>query len=131
MFQVDKTVLEINNLINKATIDRDFLIKNKEILEGCPFGIVPTGTPRLVITKLSDLTEARKILRKLFGSWKDEYHHSFYATGVAISTWIDDRHPWQLWMECPIEEFPKELLPSDSCQWVETTSKDYNLVCPR
>ena len=127
-------VSEMQNVLVEKIADLQesikFLEKNREIFENCPFRVVESGrSSRIIITKLSDLRAAREIMGKLYGSWRDKYGFPFYSQGVAIATWKDPRYDWSIWIECSIEDFPKELLKSDTCKWVETTSRDYYVVC--
>ena len=104
-----------NSTIQRLIQQRDFMAQNKQILEDCPFHIVLTGSPRVIIKDIKDLNQARRFMGKLFGDWHDKINNIFYSCGTAIATWQDKNHEWQLWLECPIEEFPKSLLPSDKC----------------
>ena len=103
---------------------------NLEKLEPICSQIVLGTGPRFVINDISKIHELRSVLRDIFGHWEDKFNHSFYSYGT-ISTWRpQDNNPFEIWLECPIEEFPEEL-KKPNCKWVETTNtqRDYRLVC--
>ena len=132
MNNIDQKIKDLSVQMDYTQGLINFMVDNQMTLNDCKFEIVfSSGCSRVVINKLSDLHEARAFMTRLYGSWKDTFIHSFFSAGVTISTWKDKNHPWAIWLECPINEFPKELLPSDTCHWETYTSNKYSLVCEK
>jgi hypothetical protein len=108
------------------------LEEKRTLLEACPFHIAFSNKDtRIVINKLSELHQARVIMKELFGSPEYVHAQSFYSCGVAIATFCHATLPWAIWLECQIFDFPKELMPSEDCHWQEVTEKSYNMVCQK
>lgn len=122
-------ITDMDGIAAKAIEEKKFLEDNLEVICGCPFPITFSGQDtRIIIDNLADLIEARAFMHKLFGTRKFEYQHSFFS-GCAISTFKNKDIGWSIWLECSIEDFPKELFPSTECEWLQVENKEYNLVC--
>jgi hypothetical protein len=127
--KVDKKISDIDTSIARLKEEKIFLEANEEILSSCPFLITYSGkNTRIIIHNLNDLTAARRFMKKMFGTSKFEYNHSFYS-GCTISTFHAKDVDWEIWLECSVEDFPSELKKNDNCKWVETEAKDYYMVC--
>ena len=125
---VDERIEEIEKEEAGLSEEKTLIMNNFELLAACPFPIVYAGrNTRVVISKTSEITEARHFMEKLFGTRKFEYAYSFFS-GSTISAYKASDVDWQIWLECSIEAFPPSLKGKD-CQWVETGRKDYRLVC--
>ena len=77
------------------------------------------------------LRAARIFMRKLFGTWKDEFNSTWNPYGdTVIVSWKSEGNPYGLWMRCTLETFPKSLYPSEKCSWM--VNREYEtkaLVC--
>ena len=107
-----------------------FLHERGHVIEGSPFPVFMSqyDKNRLTITTLDQLHDARAFMRKLFGKWEDTFGQIFYSGGV-IATWRGNHEPWEIWLETSIKDFPKELMPSDTCKFVKAENDDYRLEC--
>lgn len=130
MIDIDKEIQKNHRAVQEINEQILILETKKPILKDCPFKIDFSGrATRIVITNLSQLHEARGFMNRLFESRKYEHRNSFYSCGRAIATFCHATLPWEIWLECALEDFPKELMPSESCKWQESIEKDYHLVC--
>ena len=93
-----------------------------------PCSFVPGTMPRLVIEDLSFLFKARAFLRSSLGTWTDKLQSRFYSTGRTITTWKNPTLNIEIWLECPIEEYPDPLKKA-SCGWLHTNTTDYVYTC--
>ena len=81
---------------------------------------------------IKQLKAARLFMRKLYGTWKDEFESTWNPYGkTVIVSWRDKSNKTELWMKCTLDTFPESLYPSDRCSWTDdTTSKPTKaLVC--
>ena len=84
----------------------------------------------VVISDIAELTVARRILRKGFGTWNDSFQHTWYSCGVALASWKGENAPMDIWLETSIESFPAELLPTEGCKWEKVQEDSFRVVCP-
>ena len=89
------------------------------------------GEPfRIVIYSLDDLPAAREVMRQAFGEWTDHLANRFFSCGHCITTWVFEGAPVEIWLECPVEDYPAELLNDGHCRWEARDGKtEYSFVC--
>lgn len=86
---------------------------------------------RLVIYSLSDLHNARSLLRHAFGGWQDKLTGRFFSLGKTITTWENEREGLAIWLEVKPQDYPQALM-KDGCKWVpvgDWRGKEYRFVC--
>jgi hypothetical protein len=87
---------------------------------------------RLITHSFDDLQKAREILKAKY-NWSDSLGNKFYACGKVIAVYYPPEDlplplHFNLWLECPPEKFPKEIL--GNCKLVSVTpNPEYTLVC--
>ena len=96
------------------------------------FVFAPPHSSRLCVETLSDLHEARKILRDKFG-WEDQLNNKFYSCGNIIATYQPDASVdlpffFSLWVDAPADRFPSELL--GNCKVEKVSRETYDIICP-
>ncbi len=97
------------------------------------FVFSPPDGNRLCVGSISELHEARSVLREKFG-WKDSIGNKFFSQGRVIVTYQPDESvelplPFELWVEAEPAQFPTQLL--GDCRIVESPAiPDYSIVCP-
>ena len=92
--------------------------------------LIVGNMPRLTVYRFEDLHAARALLREAMGSWEDKLDHRWYACGRTMTSWRNPNTNVELWLECPVEEYPAEL-QSEHCQWKPDghRSVEYAYVC--
>ena len=107
--QIDDMCQMISDLQERI----NFLEANEELFVQCPFEIVFSATyPRIAITDIKQLSAAGDFMYKLIGIQTFYHELSFYSyRDHCIAVFMNDRTPWAIWLECPIEDFPSNLLP--------------------
>ena len=113
----------------------DHLRAQRDIFEGVVLPpdlkcrLIVGNMPRLVVYRFEDLHAARALLREAMGSWEDKLDHRWYSCGRTITSWRNPNTNLELWLECPVEEYPAEL-QSDHCRWEASGSlEEYAYVC--
>ena len=93
--------------------------------------ITLNGDPRIVleITRINKLPAARRILRTVNGSWKDELRQVWTSGKNVLVSWSNADNPlFEIWLCTTPEEFPKEL-KGENCHFEDRTTIDRVLVC--
>ena len=82
------------------------------------------------ITSLSQLSEARKLIKTFYPDWKDRLKMIWCSGENALASWEDKNHELiQIRLKTSINEFPRKLLPNDSCHFQSKKVTEYDLVC--
>jgi len=86
----------------------------------------------LKIFDIDDLPKARSIMREAFGHWNDRLTQRWFSCGTALTSWepIAGDTPAEIWLSCPVEDYPEEL-KGEHCDWEQITEKHtgYAFVC--
>ena len=103
--------------------------KLEHLTEGKFRVVISVYGSRIIIDDLSDLSEARRILREIFGTWKDELDQIWTSCSMVIVAWKSpDNDLFSIWLETTAENFPPEL-KGDNCSFVPRTTVEQVLVC--
>ena len=83
---------------------------------------------------LNQLTEVRKLARKVFPDWKDNFIYAWNGCGSnMLASWEDYKTSdglLQLWFKCHKDDFPTDILgKGENCKIVESTEVRYDFVC--
>ena len=84
----------------------------------------------IYITNLSQLSEARKLIKTFYPDWKDRLQMIWCSGDNAIAAWEDKNHKLlEIRLKTPVDEFPRKLLPNDSCYFEPKEVTEYRLRC--
>ena len=84
------------------------------------------------ISNLEELTKIRQFIKfNIYPDWKDKLFQIWNSTDKQILvSYEDSDHPEiEIWFDTNIDNFPKELLPNETCKFQEITEKSYRLIC--
>ncbi len=106
-----------------------FLTKHTTIdLEVTP----TTSRIRIEFTHLEQLRYARQLVKGIYPDWTDKIGLVFESAnrGQIITIWACENHQLvELWFECSLNDYPKELL-KPGCEFVtEEQSPETRLIC--
>jgi hypothetical protein len=125
---------EWDNIIERAEKEIARLKKYRALFENVeadfPCSLVVGAGGRLIIHDVAYLSDARALLRGVYGSWSDALGNQWFSCGTTITSWKNpDVHNMEIWLECSVEDYPPQL-QSETCKWVKRQSTDeYSYVC--
>ena len=94
----------------------------------------PIDNDNYIIIKIYDLTNLhniRKKIKKIYPKWQDKLVQIWNShKEFILASYEDYNFPLlHIWFECHVDNFPKELLPNETCRFEKIQTEQYNLVC--
>ena len=84
----------------------------------------------IYIDNLSQLSDARSLIKTIHPDWIDRLQMIWCSDNDVFAAWEDKNYKLlEIRLQTPINEFPRELLPNDSCHFEPKEVTEYDLVC--
>ena len=84
----------------------------------------------IYIDNLSQLSDARSLIKTIHPDWKDKIKQIWCSGPNTLVSWEDNNHRLlEIRLKTPRNEFPRKLLPNDSCHFQSKKVTEYDLVC--
>jgi hypothetical protein len=81
------------------------------------------------VTSMEGLHEARSMLRRALGSWRDRRGLTWGSGNIGNTEWIGQDHPVEIRFSCMYDRFPDCLNSGGSCGFRKVSTSHLEYVC--